>query len=372
MAREWIERRSDAEHGFDGGAPVADDFDFEDFCEHYELDVVEGKNGKYIFKACPFKGDHHTSNGKPDPKATCLFYDGSKIGFKCLASSCSGSNQSIGGLIRFLNQSYEPYPGPIFREESTEELLRFFGAEKEADTCEQWGCRCAKRHPLQEEIKEILREEKELKAAEADAKTLKIVEHPLPVGSELVLASGETDGGVIMNLQGTLASSVITEEMCWLWDQRIPAGKTTLFTGKADNGKSMCLIDVISRTSTGREWPDGTPNTLGPRKVLLAASEDDPADTLVPRLIAAEANLHNVILVTVATIDKKERKTKRMLKLKEDAKLLEVALRKHPDIALVALDPLSSFFGGESLNKDEAVRPIMDALSNTLRKTGPR
>lgn len=187
---------------------------------------------------------------------------------------------------------------------------------------------------------------------------------------EVVLASGKTDKGVVLSLGGVLASSIATVELQWLWEQRIPAGKATLFTGKSDNGKSMCLIDVIARVTTGSDFPDGAKNTLGPRKVLLAASEDDPADTLVPRLMAAGAKLDNVVLVAVSTQREGAPKSKRMLKLKEDAKLLEAALKQHPDIALVALDPLSSFFGGESLNKDETVRPIMDALTNTLRKTG--
>jgi hypothetical protein len=122
------------------------------------------------------------------------------------------------------------------------------------------------------------------------------------------------------------------------------------------------------KTDTGWEWsrripiPDGKLNAA--RKVLLATSEDDPSDTLVPRLQAAGADLSKVILITVSKQIKGQPKSKRMLKLKEDAKLLEKALIANPDVALVALDPMSSFFGTEGgLNKDESVRPIMDSLA---------
>jgi len=367
----WIDRYSDIvkEHG-GKGAPVHEDFDFEAFCDHFNLDGWD-EDDKFILKACPFKGDRHTSNGKPDYKASCIFFDGSTIGFSCFATSCEGHGKTIGDLVSFLTKVFGRYDGVIFKTENAEELIESFGAEEEVETCDQFGCNCSKRHAFREEIEAIIKEDDERKAQTSDAKTIRISETPQEAESgELVLASGQTEGGKFMALGGVLASDVATEELKWLWDQRIPSGKTTLFTGKADNGKSMCLLDVIARTTTGKNWPDGTANTLGARRVLLAASEDDPADTLVPRLMAAGADLTKVVLVTITTQAKGAPKSKRMLKLKEDAKLLEAALKQNPDIALVALDPLSSFFGGESLNKDETVRPVMDALSNTLRKTG--
>jgi putative DNA primase/helicase len=369
---DWVERHSDIikEHGGKGAA-VHEDFDFDRFCDHFEFAFIGENDGKYFFEVCPFKGDHHTDGrGKPDYMACAILYDGETIGFSDFATSCEGHGKTIGDLIRLRHQQgYEKYNGKIFADEDTEELIQIFGAEED-EVCEEFGCNCSKRHPLREEIEQVIKEDEERKEAAADVETLKVVEPAKAESDEIVLASGKTDKGVTMSIGGVLASDVVTVELQWLWDQRIPAGKATLFTGKSDNGKSMCLLDVIARVTTGSDFPDGSKNVYGPRKVLLAASEDDPADTIVPRLMAAGAKLENVVLVTVSTQRQGAPKSNRMLKLKEDAKLLEAALKKHPDIALVALDPLSSFFGGESLNKDETVRPIMDALTNALRKTG--
>ena len=255
--------------------------------------------------------------------------------------------------------------------------MKFFGAEEAtvpsgtADECHEFGCNCPKRHPEREELERIIKEDDERKAQAADLKTMKVIEPAEGEDGEVVLASGETEKHTVVSLGGVLASNIETTELKWLWQERIPAGKPSLFTGKSDNGKSLCLIDVIARTTSGRDWPDGSKNTLGAKRVLLATSEDDPSDTLVPRLQAAGADLSKVVLVTVSRQVKGQSKSKRMLKLKDDAKLLGRALAENADVALVALDPLSSFFGTEGgLNKDESVRPIMDSLANTLRKTG--
>ena len=91
------------------------------------------------------------------------------------------------------------------------------------------------------------------------------------------------DGDAVRaSLTGILASNVTLEKLSWLWDQRIPAGKITWLAGKPECGKSLVLLDLIARTTTGRDWPDGAKNTLGAKTVLLAVSEDDLGDTVIP------------------------------------------------------------------------------------------
>jgi hypothetical protein len=45
--------------------------------------------------------------------------------------------------------------------------------------------------------------------------------------------------------------------------------------------------------------------------------------------------------------------------LDSDLKLLKDALKAHPDVALVAFDPISAFFGEADPNKDKQIRPVM-------------
>ena len=68
-------------------------------------------------------------------------------------------------------------------------------------------------------------------------------------------------------LRITKSSEVEPELIEWLWKNRIPLGKLTLFSGNPDVGKSLVSLDVAARLSSGRDFPDGK-NTLGACDVL--------------------------------------------------------------------------------------------------------
>jgi len=77
---DWIERtsvqetRSAVADDGEKGAQVHEDFDFDNWCAAYpKLDFFGEKAGIHVFKTCPWKGDHHTNNGRPDYRATVLF-----------------------------------------------------------------------------------------------------------------------------------------------------------------------------------------------------------------------------------------------------------------------------------------------------------
>jgi Bifunctional DNA primase/polymerase, N-terminal len=109
---------------FKDAPPVHPDFDFDAWCEHYRIDYFgEGKNGKHILRACPVKGDCHTTDGRPDYAACVIFYDGERLGFSDLATSCEGSNLTIGGLVHWLNtHGHEPYRGVIWENDNADLL----------------------------------------------------------------------------------------------------------------------------------------------------------------------------------------------------------------------------------------------------------
>lgn len=91
-----------------------------------------------------------------------------------------------------------------------------------------------------------------------------------------------------------MASDVKSENVQWLWPNRIPLGKLTIVAGDPGVGKSFLTLDIASRVSRGRSWPDGSCATVTPASVLLISAEDDAADTIVPRLEAAAADLGNI------------------------------------------------------------------------------
>jgi AAA domain-containing protein len=134
------------------------------------------------------------------------------------------------------------------------------------------------------------------------------------------------------------------------------------------------MLDIVARVTKGEKFPDGSENTLGARRVLLAATEDDLESTLVPRLMAAGADITKVVILKRVEVERakggKNKKERRILQLKADANLLRFMLKKNPDIALVALDPISSYFGDADPNKDKEIRPVMEAVAEACDQSG--
>ncbi|MGA8212867.1 MAG: AAA family ATPase [Candidatus Sulfotelmatobacter sp.] len=181
------------------------------------------------------------------------------------------------------------------------------------------------------------------------------------------------------NLTGHLASSVVPEPITWIWEQKFPAGKLALLNGPQGSGKSFLFIDFIAHVTTGSDWPDGAKNTMGPRKVLLASTEDDEGDTIVPRLLAAGANLSLITILGKVEVLQLIRnvggnvcqtvnKGKFLLDLATHTKLLKGLLKKNPDVALILLDPITAFLGVDE-TKDKETRPVLESIVEALEGT---
>lgn len=350
---EWIANNRDGHDHIEAAQdeerrPLHDDFEIEDFLEWYDLSG-KWEEDKFHLDECPFKGDYHTNGkGRRDSKATSIMYDGGTLGFKCLASSCEGSNHGIGGLIRHLNRTHEPYPDPIWEEDEDwqqkdiADSLHTFGAV-EADS-ESTGVEKCYRRP------------------------------PCACGKQHVYTA-ETHGAAVADAQnpGELvtvrASEVKMQKLEWLWLNFVPLGKITYFSGMPDCGKSVTTLDLVARVSSGRDFADGSPNKWGAREVLLAVSEDGVEDTVVPRLRAAGANMTNVHILQFVKPEPDDSKKKRMLKLSEDIGRIHRFLKANPQIILMAFDPITSYFGDVDANKDKEIRPVMDKLSELCDRT---
>jgi hypothetical protein len=128
----------------------------------------------------------------------------------------------------------------------------------------------------------------------------------------------------------------------WLWAGRIAMGKQTLVAGEAGLGKSQILIAMAATVSTGGSWPCGE-GTAPLGNVILLSAEDGAADTIVPHLRAAGADLHRVQIVrSVRSEDGHARGT---FNLQSDLDLLESEIAKIGDVRLVGIDPVSSYLG---------------------------
>jgi RecA-family ATPase len=151
----------------------------------------------------------------------------------------------------------------------------------------------------------------------------------------------------------------------WLWEGRLSRNQLTHFAGESSMGKSPVTLDLIARVTTGSDWPDGTPNTLGPRSVILMASEDDWADTIKPRLKLAGADLRKVFRF-VSTISKDDSIVNVSTKLDADLEELKRQIGTLPDVGLIVIDPITNYLGSKSMNKEEDIRSLLMPVSEQI------
>ena len=153
----------------------------------------------------------------------------------------------------------------------------------------------------------------------------------------------------------------------WMWPDRIPLGKPTVFYGLPDQGKSTVTIDIIARGSNGRPFPD-RPNPLGVFDTIVLAQEDDQDDTYVPRLMAAGADLKHVHFADMV-LSGSETKADRLIALDKDIASLERLLEKNPATRLLVIDPISAYLGDKDQNKDKEVRPLLQQIRELSKRT---
>ncbi len=162
-----------------------------------------------------------------------------------------------------------------------------------------------------------------------------------------------------------LASEVRPTRVQWLWESRIPRGKVTLVEGDPGEGKSTSMLDIAARVSTGAPMPDGSPGVEG--DVVIMSAEDGEADTIVPRLIAAGANLKRIAILRGV---RRAGTPEALLSLPADIEALEDAITR-TNAKLVIIDPLMVFLGGHVNSwKDQDVRRALAPLAALAEKTG--
>jgi putative DNA primase/helicase len=180
---------------------------------------------------------------------------------------------------------------------------------------------------------------------------------------------GNGDAPTNSRIECVLADSIEPEPLLWLWENRIPLGKLTVFCGVPDTGKSTVAIDIASKCTTGFPWPD-CPNRHDPCDVLMLISEDDLKDTVVPRLIASGAKLNHIHFAIQTIVEKDARRTERRIALDADLKALESILVQEPEIKLVIIDPLGSYLGALKKNDEEVIRRVLTDMKELAERTG--
>ncbi|MGC2079088.1 MAG: AAA family ATPase [Xanthobacteraceae bacterium] len=169
-------------------------------------------------------------------------------------------------------------------------------------------------------------------------------------------------------LKSARASTYQLAAVKWLWPSRFAIGKLGILAGLPDEGKGQILADMAARTTRASEWPCG--EGLAPLgNVILLTADDGIEDTVVPRLLAADADLNRVEIVTMVVASGNR---DRMFNLGTDLELLREKIAEVGDVKLVLIDPISAYLGTGKIDsfRTTDVRavlgPLVD-LANELR-----
>jgi RecA-family ATPase len=159
-------------------------------------------------------------------------------------------------------------------------------------------------------------------------------------------------------------STIERKSIDWLWPSRIPLGKLTLLVGDPDIGKSIISLDVSARVSRGTPWPDAPdmPHAIG--SVILLSAEDDPEDTIAPRLDAAGADPTKIHRLHFVRYDDG---VERVINLRADIEQLGVAIDQIQNCRLVVIDPIPAFLGVDG-NKNANVWGALAPLASLAAK----
>ena len=161
-------------------------------------------------------------------------------------------------------------------------------------------------------------------------------------------------------------SDIESRDIDWLWEGRIARGKLTILVGDPGIGKSVATVDFAARVSAGYAWPDlrDKPTTAG--SVIMLSAEDDPHDTIRPRLDAAGADVSRVAVLASSVLDGNDRPKSGpdFVSLQNDLNLLESAIVEAQDCRLLIVDPLSSYLGKADSHRDAEMRTVLKPLSD--------
>lgn len=153
------------------------------------------------------------------------------------------------------------------------------------------------------------------------------------------------------------AASIKPVAIRWLWPGWLAKGKLHILAGAGGTGKTTLLIGLIATITTGGRWPDGS-RCSEPGNALIWSSEDDPADTLIPRLTAAGADMSRVYIIQGRTNAQGDADP---FDPANDIALLRETANEIGGVSLLMLDPIVSAVKGD-MHKANDVRRALQGV----------
>tara|TARA_E500000318_G_scaffold111291_1_gene129323 strand:+ start:86182 stop:87393 length:1212 start_codon:yes stop_codon:yes gene_type:complete len=183
--------------------------------------------------------------------------------------------------------------------------------------------------------------------------------HPALLGIEpLEMGSMDMgDPGIVNNKMKHYRN----EAVHWLEPGRIAMGKVNMIAGDPGLGKSFMTMELAARASRGEI---GSATSC----VVIMSAEDDPCDTIAPRLRSMAANLNNIRFIE--GIRREPGGPIDLLTLDRDYERFEQMILNHFPVSLIVIDPISAYMGSADSNNNAEVRAVLARLSVLAARTG--
>jgi AAA domain len=162
-------------------------------------------------------------------------------------------------------------------------------------------------------------------------------------------------------------SSIQAKQVKWLMADYFPFSKPVIIDGEGGSGKSTLAISIAAPVTQGGPMPLNLQSDLdGPAGVIILSAEDDPADTIKPRLVAAGADVDRVAVITAV-----KRKDEFIEDITvKDLDAIKVAVQEM-GAKLVIIDPLMSYLPESSKTdsyKSQDIRRILKPLARLAQE----
>jgi hypothetical protein len=156
------------------------------------------------------------------------------------------------------------------------------------------------------------------------------------------------------------AAQVKPARVYWVWEDRLPNGTLSLSAGAGGGGKSLHAVWMAASLTRGT-----LPGChLGrPKSVLWLTLEASPEKEIVPRLMAAGADLERVHFVSAAVTHTRENHIQ-LLGLggsSHDEAMIEKFVKDN-DVAMVVLDPITDVIGDINSKDQREVRKVIGSI----------
>lgn len=182
-------------------------------------------------------------------------------------------------------------------------------------------------------------------------------EIPGSIPEQIKYRAGGERHSVVRN--GPMAMSEVQEvPLKYLWPPYIPLGRLTMLGGDPGSGKTFITMALAAALSRGEKLP-GMEEDLEMGNTLLLSVEDDPADTMKPRLRNLKADMRKIFISEDDIV------------LDSDGINSIRTMIKQTGAKLVIIDPIVAFLGPNmDMNRANEVRHTMKAVKRIAQEFG--